>query len=118
MAEKEKKQGFMDKLYKGLGFVSQIISSSLLSPVIDGAEIIMDKVEKRMALMEKRILRRLSALFITSFGAVFLIFAVLFFLIEQLKWSKSLAFFAIGIIIFVIGLLFKVRNLLNEKENR
>ena len=118
MAGKEKKQGFMDKIYKGLNFVSQIISTSILSPVTEGAEVIMQKIEDRIELMEKRILRKLSSLLITAFGAIFLIFALLFFFIDYLKWSTYLSFFIIGVIIFIIGLLLKVRNLSIERENR
>jgi energy-converting hydrogenase Eha subunit C len=45
---------------------------------------------------------------IISFGGVLLIFALFFSLKEYLDLSNAAAFFSIGIIVFVIGLLLKV----------
>jgi len=68
---------------------------------------IMKNIDNRIVLIEKRILRKISTLLIIGFGGVFLILALLFFLIEHLGWSKAAAFFSIGITVFVIGLLLK-----------
>ena len=108
MVENEKENGFMEKIRDGLSYVSQMISASIFPPIADGAEMIMKKIEERMNKIEKRILRKMSFLMIIGFGATMLIFAFLFFLIENLRWSKASAFFSIGITIFVIGLMLKV----------
>ena len=47
-------------------------------------------------------------LILQQFGGVLLLFALLFFLREYLGWSNAVAFFSIGIIVFVTGLLLKV----------
>lgn len=61
-------------------------------------------VENRIMRMEKRILSKISSIFVMGFGGALLVFALFFFLIESFGWSNSLAFFLTGIIIFVIGL--------------
>ena len=58
--------------------------------------------------ISKRMLRKIYSLLVIAFGGVFLIFALFSFLIDYLHWSNAAAFFSIGIIIFVIGLLLKV----------
>ena len=82
--------------------------ASILPPVTEGVEIVMKKIEERIILIEQRILRKLASILVIWMGAVFLIFALLFFLMENLGWGKAAAFFSIGITVFVIGLLLKV----------
>jgi len=107
MVKSEKKRGFMDVIKSVLSYISQIISSSIFPQIAEGAEMIMKNIDNRIVLIEKRILRKISTLLIIGFGGVFLILALLFFLIEHLGWSKAAAFFSIGITVFVIGLLLK-----------
>lgn len=108
MAEKE--NGFMSIIKDGLSFVSQIVSASIVSPIADGAEIVMKNIDERIMRVEKRILRKLTSFIIIGCGALFLILALFFFLIDYLRWSKAIAFVSIGIIIFVIGLILKLRE--------
>ena len=108
MIEHEKGQGFMDKIKNGLSHVSYAIVESIAPHIAKGAENIMKNVDDRIIRIENRIFRKISSLLIIWFGGVFLIFALFFFLIDFLRWSNSVAFFSIGIIIFVIGLLLKV----------
>jgi hypothetical protein len=110
MAEHEKKRGFMDMLKEGLSFISHIISASIFSPIEEGAERVINNIEDRIIRIEKRIFRKISSLLIIGFGAVFLIFALFFFLIEYMHFSNATAFFSIGITIFVVGLLLKLRE--------
>lgn len=108
--EHEKERGFMDKLKGVLSFFSSIISASLFPPIAQGAKIVMDTIDKRIVLIEKRIVRNLSSLLIIGFGGSFLIFALLFYLRESLAWSNAAAFFSVGITIFVIGLLLRMKG--------
>ena len=115
MVEREKEGGFMDMIKDGikdgLSNISQIISASIFPPIAEGTETVMKNIEDRIIRIEKRIerriLRKISSLLIIGFGGVFLIFALFFFLIEYLGWSKAAAFFSTGIVVFVIGLLLK-----------
>ena len=108
MAENEKARGFMGLITEGLRQVSQMIAASIFPPMVDGAETVMKKIEDGILRMEKRMLRKISSLLVIGFGAVFLVFALLFFLTESLGWSYAAGFFAIGILVFVIGLLLKI----------
>ena len=110
MVEHEKKHGFMDIIKEGFSYISNIISASIVPQIIEGTSMVMKTIDDRILLIEKRIMRKIYALVIIMFGGMFLIFALLFFLIEYLNWSKAIAFFSIGIVIFVIGLLLKIRE--------
>jgi VIT1/CCC1 family predicted Fe2+/Mn2+ transporter len=68
----------------------------------------MKNIDDRIIQVENRIFRKISHLLIIWFGGVFLIFALLFFLIEYLGWSNAVAFFSIGITVFIIGLLLQL----------
>jgi VIT1/CCC1 family predicted Fe2+/Mn2+ transporter len=114
MIENEKKHGFMDTIKSGLSHVSNVISASVVPTITEGAEKVMKNIDNRIILIEKRIFRKMSSLIILGFGGVFLILALLFFLIDYLGWSKAVAFFSIGIIVFVVGLLLKI----NESDNK
>lgn len=74
----------------------------------ESVEIVMGNIDNKIIQIEKRIIKRMSNLLIIWIGAVFLLFAFFFLLKEFLGWTNTAAFFSIGIIVFVIGLLLKV----------
>lgn len=98
----------MGTIIGGLGYISQIISASIFPQIAQGAELIMNSIDNRIHLIEKRIARKATSLLIIGFGGAFLMSALFFFLRETLGWSNALAFFCIGITLFVIGLLLKI----------
>ena len=107
MVETEKKHGLMDMISDGLGFIPDIISAGIFSPIISSTEKIMNNIEERMTQMENRILKDISFLFVIGFGGVFLVMALFSFLTESAGWSDALAYFSIGITIFMIGLMLR-----------
>lgn len=107
MVEPRKKHRFMDKVKNGLSYISQTIAASVFPQITKGAEIVMNNIDDRIIRIEKRILKKIISLLIIGLGGVFLIFALFFFLIENLGWSNAAAFFYMGITIFIIGLLLK-----------
>ncbi len=107
MVEREKERGFMHKIKDGLSYISKIISVSIFPPIAEGAEMVMKSIDDRIRLIEKRILRKFASFLMIGFGGVFLIFALFFFLVDYLGWGNATAFFSIGMIVFVIGLLLK-----------
>lgn len=108
MVESDKARGLMDVINDALGHLSHIISASIFPPIAEGAEMVMKTVEERILRIQKKLLRRLSSLVIIGFGGVLLIFSLFFLLREDFGWSNAAAFFAIGITVFVVGLLLKV----------
>ena len=118
MAENKKEPGFMDMIKDVISFLSRIIPAVLFPPIAESIEVIMNNFEDRMMMLEKKMLRKIFSLAIISVGGIFLIFALLFFIVDSLGWSRSTAFFSIGIIIFVIGLLMKVGELMIENDGR
>ena len=117
MVEEKIEHGFLDTIKGGLRSVSQIISASIFPPISEGAERVIKNIEGRIIQIEKRILRRLSSLLIIGFGGVLLIFALFFYLRESLGWSNTAAYFSIGIVIFVIGLMIKAWDLKSNDNN-
>jgi hypothetical protein len=116
MVEEKKENGFVNIVKDFFGNMSQIFLGTLLPPIVDGTEIIMQNIEKKIKRIEERIIRKISSYLIMMLGSIFLIIALTFYLIEYLKLSKSVAYFSVGIIIFVIGLLLKVKYLAIENN--
>lgn len=108
MDKYEKEHGFTDLVKGGLNFISKIVFGGIFPTIAEGAEIVMKNIDDSMALLGKRILRRVYSSLIIGFGIVFLAFALFFYTKESLGWSNATVFFSIGIIVFVIGLLLKV----------
>jgi hypothetical protein len=107
MVECEKERGFMDIIKDGLRYTSEMISASIFPPIAAGTEMVMKSIEDTIIRVEKRMLRKLSSLLIIGFGGVLLVVALFFYLREFLRWSNTAAYFSIGIMVFVIGLLLK-----------
>lgn len=110
MVENEKGNGFADIIITGLNYVSQFISASIVPPITEGAELIMKNIDDRVLQIENRILGKIISLLIIGFGGVFLVLALFFFMKEYLAWNNTSSFFTIGITVFVIGLLLKLRE--------
>ncbi len=108
MVKCERKHIFMDMIKDGLSYLSQIVSAAISPLIAEGTEMVMKTIEKRIIYLKKRIARNIFSLLMISFGSIFLIFALFFFLIENLSLTKSASFFYIGIIIFVLGLLLRL----------
>lgn len=108
MAAYNKEHGIKGFVKEGLSYVSTIVSANIFPIMAEGAEMVMRTIEKRILRLEKRIVRNISSLLIIGFGSIFLIFSLFFFLIEQLSWTTSAAFFFIGIIIFITGFLLRL----------
>ncbi len=114
MVKNKKERGFMDIIKGVFIYLSSIVSASIFPKIEEDAEKVMKNIDDRLLLMEKRLLRKIFSFLIIGLGGIFLIFALFFLLIEFLGWSKSLAFFSIGILIFIIGLILKIK----EQPNR
>lgn len=103
-----KKHGFKNVIKDGLGYISQIILAGIFPQIAEGADLVIKNIENRIIRMETRMLRKISSFLLILCGGIFLVFSLFFFLIEFLGWSKAAAFFSIGIIVFVIGLMLKL----------
>ena len=117
MVERKKEHGFMAVLREGLSQVAHIVAASVFPPIAEGAEFVMKTIDARILRIEQRILRKLSSLLIIGFGGVFLMLGIFFFLREYALWSNAAAFFSIGIIVFVIGLLLKIGESERQKTD-
>ena len=108
MVEYEHKRGFGYMVKDGLRFAFKLASASIFPSIIEGTESIMNIIEKRIAQVEKRIIRNISSLLVIILGGIFLIFSFFFFLVEYLSWSKTASFFSLGVLIILAGLLYKL----------
>ncbi len=110
MTKGKEDRGFMDIVSDGLSAISKMIAASIFPHLADGAEMVMDTIDDRIVMIEDRILKKASVLLLTLAGAAFLVFALLFYLKESLRWTTATACFAIGICLFVAGLMMKVKE--------
>ena len=108
MVNNKKELGFKNRIKRGIGYISQL--ASIFPQIAEGAERTMKHINYGTIPIEKRILGKIFSLLVMGFGGVFLIFALFFYLRESLGWSNPVAYFSIGIIIFVIGLFLKIRE--------
>ena len=108
MAESEKKNRFMEIIKDGLGHIYQAIGTAIITLIPQGTEIAMNHIDGRLVKMEKRLTRKIINLLTIGLGAMFLIFALLFYMMEFLGWSTYASLFSIGIVIFVLGLILKI----------
>ncbi|MDO8556256.1 MAG: hypothetical protein Q7R96_03720 [Nanoarchaeota archaeon] len=105
---------FMSLIKNGLSNFFQTVLSNILSPIHESTEKIMHTVDNKIKVIEKRLFSKLYSLLIIGFGATFLILALFSFLTASLGWSKTAAYFAIGIVFFVLGLLIKLGSFNRE----
>lgn len=110
MVESEKGHGFMDVIKEGLNFISQFTLGSGNPSIAEITETIMKDIDTKLKQLEKRIMRKLVHLLIIGLGVIFLIFALFFVLKDYLLWSNAASFFAIGIVLFVGGLMLKMND--------
>jgi VIT1/CCC1 family predicted Fe2+/Mn2+ transporter len=110
MGEDKKNRGFMDMIKDGLDYIIQRTLANMSLPITEGVEKAMQNLEDSIIRIEERVLRKIFSFLLIGFGAIFLVFALFFFLREFLGWSNSAAFFSIGVLMIVIGLLLKTGN--------
>lgn len=100
--EQEKGNNKTTSLFtRGIKSLTETISNVMFSPIYEKSEVIMNN-------LEKRIIRKMCSIITIGVGALFLVFALFFFLTENLGWNNPEALFSIGIIIFVSGLIIKL----------
>lgn len=103
MAQKSRFKLLKDKMSS----VSNEFSTTVFSKINHELKILLSNLEKRVILIEDRIIGNLLNLVLISLGFILLIIATAFYLIEYLGFSRTLVFFIFGIIILLIGLLRK-----------
>lgn len=108
MAENESK--LKGTLENGLGYLSSIISERLFPRREENTETFMNNIDNIIMIIEKRILEKISNFIIIGIGVIFLILTLISYLKESLGWSNVLAYFFVGIITFVIGLIMKLKE--------
>lgn len=119
MSEDKKNIGFLDTIKGGLDYIAKRILADISPPIAESIEKMMQNLEDRIIRIEERILRKIFSFVIIGFGAIFLTIALFFSLREFLGWSNSVAFFSIGMLMLVIGLMLNVTwNSRGEKNDR
>ena len=58
--------------------------------------------------VERRIMKNITSLFILLISFTALALSAIFFLIEYLNFTKTLAFLAIGLVLLIIGIILKI----------
>ncbi|TAL52482.1 MAG: hypothetical protein EPN86_05260 [Nanoarchaeota archaeon] len=109
MPKKEKIQeshggGLLDILKSGMSMLPELFFSSVFNRLRAEADVLADKIERRLARLESRFISLLmsASFFITA--ALFLALALLFFLIDSLKMPRSIAFLAMGTVMLLAAI--------------
>lgn len=103
MAEQKKDSSFMKLINDILNYAMELVMIKTSLFVNEGAEIITKIIEKKLMRIQKKIQIKMASFILLLTGVIFLILALLFFLIENLMWSKTIAFLVLGVLIFIAG---------------
>lgn len=95
----------MGRIKDDLAYVAQRALAALFPPITEGVEKVIQNIEDRIIRIEKRAIRTIFSFAVIGVGAIFMAIALFFFLKDDLGWSNSAAYFSMGILMLVIGLL-------------
>ena len=109
MADTNRK-GVIKLLSELLTGFSQLLTASILPPIAQGTELILDTVNKRIRKIERRIIRSIQTQLIITIGLLFLVMSFFFFLVDQLELSKALSYLVIAIKLLFVGLFLKLQE--------
>ncbi len=104
------RKGFLKLLSELLTNFSELLTASILPPIAEGTELILDTVERRIKKIERKIISNVRTHLIIGLGLSFLTLSFFFFLVEQLVLSKALSFLVIAVIVLFVGLLLKLQD--------
>ena len=110
MAENEEGLSLKRVLENGLGYLSSIISEKIYPRREEEKEDFTKNIDDLAKVIEKRILGKVLSFLIIGVGLVFLVLALHTYLSESLGWGSVLTNLIIGMVIFVIGLITKLRE--------
>lgn len=91
-------------------------NSSMLSPIISGLKenilgVVGQMIKEKVRKMEQMVLELALSLVFFAMAVFFVLIALMFFLKEQYKFSYSLSFLSIGIIVFLVAFaIYKIAN--------
>lgn len=109
MPKREKAQeshggGWLDILKSGMSMLPELFFSSVFNRLREEADILADKIERRLVRLESRFISLLVSAAFFIIAALFLTLALLFFLIDSLKVPKSIAFLAMGTVMLLAAI--------------
>lgn len=116
MAKSKKKGGVMDTIREGASLVSDMIFSNVFTRVNEEADVLMNKVERKALVLEEELLDKVRAAVIIGLGMLFVVLAILFFLMEEMTITKWQAYLGVGILVMLVGLLYKIHVMNKERE--
>ncbi len=87
------------------GSVYRVISGSIFPTIREGFDALIDDVEKRIIMLQKRIAKIFASFAALIAGGIFLSIAMASFMIEYLSWPSAASFFLIGLLWIIIGLI-------------
>ena len=104
--------GFVETMIReAVNYVARNVSAGISAPIEERSEAFMKCIEDRVMLMERRAIRAVIPVAVAGLGAIFLLIALMFFLIDYLHWNAVNAFLFVGVAVLIAGLLLKIREL-------
>ncbi|MDD5193602.1 MAG: hypothetical protein PHF67_03375 [Candidatus Nanoarchaeia archaeon] len=91
-----------------IDYIQDILKKSFGALIRDIGDDINYAVSRRLSHLKKQIIREFVGLSFILMAIGLLAIAFIFFLVEYLKFDKTLSFLIIGIIILIIGIVIKL----------
>ena len=111
----EPKAGLLEMVKNGLTFLPDLVLSPVFSRLNSETDVILDKVQRTALQLQDRLISKLASSFFFGVAMLFFFLAGLFYLTDEMKVPKSLAFLGMGVLIFLIGFYFKYQDLKQTK---
>jgi hypothetical protein len=104
---KEKKQTLAETVREVIRLISAMISENVISPITNGVDDVMDKIEIRLHKLQKKFAYQMFALILVALGIILLVISLTALLRDSLGWSNFASYFTVGIAVLFTGLLVK-----------
>lgn len=99
-----KKNGF-------LGMIVDTLMGATMTNVKQGAEDLMDTAHKKALHLQEVLVQRVATAAVMFLSCLFFLAALLFFLVEDLTFTKAQAFALVGVLMLLLAFWFRYRAL-------
>lgn len=94
---------FVDSISIGVTRIFNSVFANLFSLVEKEADVLMDKLEAKTIVIQKRITKDATSLFLVGIGMIFLIASVYYYMVESLLMTRANALLLLAILLFLLS---------------
>ena len=108
--------GFLEPIKIGFGLLSEIVIAPLSERMHAEVDVILNKVEKRVVDIEKRVMARVYFATLIGIAVIFLLLAAFFYLVDFIHVPRSAAFLAAALVALLMAFFIHYKQLAGGKH--